>query len=131
MSDTPVDQAKRPEQGTREAALWLLAQADRGALTDLNGLNADPVDVLYRTLGCSTFVVGAQAHALLYIGDQVKALVEMVANRQVRLIVDPSVVGDLLARDQERRDGLSATGTPHAGMCVCDSICRAITEAIR
>lgn len=94
MNATP-SAADQPGQGTREAALWLAAMADRaakGAHADLAAaVAADPTMALLLSAGAQSYLTGAQVHALLYIGDQVKALVKVVGPPAVRCAcpVDP------------------------------------------
>lgn len=159
MNATP-SAADQPEQGTREAALWLAAMADRaakGALNDPTIIDADPTLALFKTLGGHAYLTGAQVHALLYIGDQVKALVEAVTPpRLVQLDPDVQIDVNDLAADMAKAGRLHTMPmrttitdpTPsvsdiravidrqqelhdglHPSRCRCDWICRAITEA--
>lgn len=110
----------QPGQGTREAALWLAAMADRaakGAHADLAAaVAADPTMALLLSAGAQSYLTGAQVHALLYIGDQVKALVALL---------EPT--GADVSTAIRLRVGQRGPGREHPPGCGCDSICQAIT----
>lgn len=82
----------------------------------------------------------AEVHALLYIGDQVRALVEAFTHPAPAVAgmeaVSPDILDNpiraLLIRYRERLDGHHRQlWDGKTGACECDSACRAITEALR
>lgn len=153
VGETPAEQSKQPEQGTREAALWLAQMADRamkGAHADLAAaVAADPVNALWMSAGAQSYLTGAQVHALIYIGDQVKALVEAIGPAAEAVAHPPCLLVDLAKVEQSRgfpvrhvvreldaldfpptmvarRRGQRGEGKLHPVGCRCDDLCRAL-----